>query len=441
MSKDTKALDNLVDFVKQLRRHVEGRRALHIRMSALERHFREEHYRLFAASALRGVIQRYGATMFALPNADLVLITKDARVDDIDPSLVTIRRKMRDSAVLAAIDPVQGVSDNFAVWFDLEADYDKFRTYVDQLCSFMRLGVQGANDTAEITNDEPEVAAEPTTATPPANMPTESNQSRPKPSRIRMVPVTPPSKEILDRELDPELLLTLCKAMQGADVAGLLRKQFVKAVIGDAPPMSVLEHKFVPQALIYETLLTSRVQHANHWLEGYLDDLVARQVLLSTPSMPNETSLATSLKVTSGAVLSSAFDQFDRSVGQHPRSKVVLEFGAVDAIANPVQYLEASRQVVARGYRIAIGDLHPLAFLALDVEPMRAAFVKIVTPSGPIGDWLNSTTEMALHNKVERVGRARVILGGCDTSADIDLGRLLGITLFQGPAIDPIHVA
>ncbi|WP_262692215.1 hypothetical protein [Kordiimonas aestuarii] len=431
MSKDVTALDRMVDYVKQLRRHTEGRRAVHIRLSALERHFREEHYRLFAASALRNVITRFGATMFALPNTDLVLITKDARVDDIDPALNAIRRKLRDSALIASLDPVQGSSDEFVVWFDIEDSYDDFKDYVEQLSALLQLG-ESAQEAESQALEAPRKG----------RLKRPSQQDIPvtvrRSSHVRMMPVTPMPKEKSDTHLDPDLLLTLTKALQGADVAGLLRKQFVKAILGSAPPMPVLEHKFVPRPLVYQTLLTSRVLSENRWLCGYLDDHLGRQILASTPAMGNEISLASSIKVTSASVLSGAFDAFEKSLGKHPRSKIVLEFGAVDIMSNPVDYQEASRHVLALGYRISVGDLHPLAFLALDVEPMQAAFVKILKPVGTNADWLNSKTETAIQNKIERIGKARVILDGCEETTDIDLGHLLGITLFQGHAVDPM---
>ncbi len=421
----------MVDYVKQLRRHTEGRRAVHIRLSALEKHFREEHYRLFAASALRSVITRFGATMFALPNADLVLITKDARVDDIDPALNTIRRKLRESHLIASLDPVQGVSDEFVVWFDIEKAYEDFKAYVEQLAALLQLG-EAANEAESQAMEGPALRLRrPAQQDMPVMLRT--------PSHVRMMPVNPLPKEFQERHLDPEMLLMLTKAMQGVDVAGLLRRQMVKAILGDAPPMPVLEHKFVPRSLVYETLLTnSRILSENRWLSGYLDDHLGHQVLASTPSMSNEVSMASSIKVTSASVLSASFDLFEKSLGKHPRSKVVLEFGPGDIVTNPVDYQEASRHVIALGYRISVGDLHPLAFLSLDVEPMQAAFVKILKPRGNISDWLNGKTEVALQNKIERIGKARVILDGCEEKTDIDLGHLLGITLFQGHAVDPM---
>ncbi len=423
----------MVDYVRGLRRHAEGRRAVHVKMSALEREFRQEHYRLFAASALRGLVTKFGATIFSLPNADIVLVVKEASVDDIDPPLNNIRRKLKKSAVVARLDPVQGASDDFVTWFDLEKDYEGFKTYVERLSTALEAGAAFRDDLEEAIKAPPgkklEIKKPQSSEGPPM---------KPPARYVRMMPIDAPAHTFEDRELDPELLLAITKALQGADVAGQLRKQHVMAIIGEGEMMPVLVHKWIPRHLLYEVLLKGRVLGSNRWLDGYLEDYIAKRVLASTPSMANEDSLASSIRVTSAAVLSDSFDLFDSSIGGAPRSKVVLEFGAVDIIANPVVYSAASEKVLGLGYRISIADLHPLSFLAIEYDKLNGTFVKLVKPEGPVGKWLTEETETAIHRKVDRVGQARVILDACHEPADIDLGHLMGITLFQGQAVAPL---
>jgi len=427
-------IERMVDYVRGLRRHAEGRRAVHVKMSALEREFRQEHYRLFAASALRVLVTKFGATIFSLPNADIVLVVKDASIDDIDPPLNNIRRKLKKSAVVARLDPVQGVSDDFVTWFDLEADYEGFKTYVERLATALEAGAAFRDDLEEVIKPLPrgkklEIKKPASAEAPPL---------KPPARHVRMMPIDAPAHTFEDRELDPELLLAITKALHGADIAGQLRKQPVMAIIGEGEMMPVLVHKWIPRHLLYEVLLKGRVLGANRWLDGYLEDYIAKRVLASTPSMANEDSLASSIRVTSAAVLSDSFDLFDSSIGAAPRSKIVLEFGAVDIIANPVVYSAASEKVLGLGYRISIADLHPLSFLAIEYDKLNGTFVKLVKPEGPVGKWLTEETETAIHRKVDRVGQARVILDACHEPADIDLGHLMGITLFQGQAVAPL---
>lgn len=435
MAKNSGSVERMLDYVRGLRRHGEGRRAVHIKLSALEREFQQEHYRMFSAAALRGLVTKYGATLFSLPNTDIVLIVKDASVDDIDPSLNTIRRKMKQSSLISSLDPVQGKSDHFVTWFDLEKDYAGFSSYVERLSVALEAGAEFRDE------NEPEVDVKPVKAKPgtlkkPDNIPSAPPKSPVR--HVRMVPIDAPAHTFEDRELDPELLLAITKALHGADIAGQLRKQPIMAIIGEGEMMPVLIHKWIPRHQLYEVLLKGRVLGANRWLDGYLEDYIARRVLASTPAMSNENSLASSIRVTSSAVLSDSFDMFDQAIGSAPRSKIVLEFGAVDIIANPAQYAAASARVLELGYRISIADLHPLSFLAIEYDKLRGSFVKLVKPAGPVSDWLKDDVEEAIHRKVDRVGQARVILEGCHEPGDIDLGHLLGITLFQGRAVAPL---
>lgn len=430
MSKDNKSVERMLDYVRQLRRHTEGRRAIHVRLSVLEREFQQEHYRLFSASALRGLVTKFGATMFSLPNADIILLVKDAAVDDIDPPLNNIRRKIKNSSIIARLDPVQGVSDDFVSWFDLESDYAGFADYIERLAK--------ALDAKQAFKAQLE--AKPDTKSKPKLNTPKSEDVPPKPParHVRMMPIDAPAHTFEDRELDPELLLAITKALHGADIAGQLQKQHVMAIIGEGQMMPVLVHKWIPRHTLYEVLLKGKVLGANRWLDGYLEDYIAKRVLASTPSMANENSLASSIRVTSAAVMSDSFDLFDDQLKDAPRSKVVLEFSTVDIIANPAIYNAASDKVVALGYRISIADLHPLSFLAIEYDQLKGSFVKLVKPEGPVGDWLDAKAETAIHSKVARIGQARVILDGCHEPSDIDLGHLLGITLFQGQAIAPL---
>ena len=430
MSDKNETIDRMVDYVGQLRRHTKGRRAIHVKMSVLEPQFRQQHYKLAAASALRGLVTKFGATLFSLPNSDIVMVVKGASMDDIEPALLVIRRKLKTSSIVASLDPVQGVSDNFVGWFDLEKYYGEFQDYVTQLAEALRTG--GSIEAITPTTDKKKKKGKLT-------KPKHQEPLPPPPKRhVRMMPIDPPPGGFENRELDPELLLAITKALQGADIAGQLKKQRIMAIVGGGEMMPVLVHKWIPRRELYETLLKGKVLGANRWLDGYLEDFVAKRVLASTPSMTNESSLASSIRVTAAAVLSEAFDLFDTALGSQPKSKVVMEFGAVDAIANPVTYNTACEKLRQFDYRISIADLHPLSFLAIEYDQLKGSFVKLVKPEGPVGDWLTNDTEFAIQRKVEQVGQARIIFDGCDDQSDIDLGHLLGITLFQGSAVSPM---
>jgi len=427
MSKDAKVLDDMVDYVHQLRRHTKGRRALHIRMSALEKHLRDEHSRRFAASTLRPLITDYGANMFALPNTDLIVIAKDASVDVMDTMLNLIRRKMKDAAIVSSLDPIQGVSDAFTEWFDLEANYDSFNGYTQNLAEDIRQGVEKT----PIVSSGVELQ--------PIKMKHVDEPLPPPQRKIKMRAITAPDKNVKTQEYDPELLLTLTRALSAADIGGLLHQQCVMAIIGTSPPQPVVIHKSVPDHIVIDSLLESKVVGSNTWLKGYLDDFLADRLMAAQPSMKEENSLAASVRVTSAAIFGSSFADFDNALSGHSKSKVILEFSVVDLLSNFAVYQEVLERLGPAGYGITVADIDLRALLWLDHTHFQASFIKVSVPAESEDEWVTKNLEEALRAKVQQIGVARVILAGCENGDDIALGQRLGITLFQGEAVDPLR--
>ena len=428
-----KSVEDMVDYVRQLRLHAKGRRAIRVRVSSLEKHLREEHYRRFVAVTLRPLIAKFDAVMFALPTNDVVLIVKDAKVDHIDPLLHHLRRKFRESALIQNLDPVQGVSDSFVEWFDIEADYVGFRKYIEQLAESI---VKGGK--------EPSPAAKPATEGPQAK-PRPSSRVKPKvmqpPRRkVRMVPIEPLEKELERRELAPELIVALDKALVPADVTGMVRRQCVMAIVGTHAPEPVMEHKFVPRTVVLQKLLLAEVYGEDRWLEGYLEELLARRLLLSAPAMDGVDTLAASLHISCAAIGEAGFEQFDKSLGTQARSAIVLEFSIADVMTNFGGYMQAHAKVDPLGYRVMIGDVDLRALFWLDYQNFDADFVKLNLPEGDDYTWLDTEMEQVLRGRINQIGLGRVILDGCSSEADIDLGKRLGITLFQGEAVSPATI-
>ena len=432
MSRDMKSVNEMVDYVRQLRLHAAGRRAIHVHLSGLEKHYRDEHARRFVAVTLRQLITNFGATMFALPNSDVVLIVKGAKVENIDPLLNHIRRKYRDSELIKGLDPIQGQDDAFVRWFNLEADYTGFRDYIEKLAE----KISGATGPEETSEEAPEEAR----ASGPGalEIAARSAERVALPKNMRMVPIEAPAREVEQRELDPELVVVLTKALIVADVSGMLRKQDVMAVLGIHQPQPVMVHKYVPAHVVYEKLLETRVLGKNLWLQGYLADLLASRVLFSEPNLQNENSIASSLRVTCSSVMEPVFDEFNLSLGNQPRSTVILEFSATDIITNFDIYRKALRKTGPLGYRVMVADLDIRALLWFDYEKFDADFVKLEMPSGAVADWLDPEIEDLLHNQISDIGIARVILAGCDNQEAVETGQRLGITLFQGEAVAPM---
>ena len=344
-----------------------------------------------------------------------------------------LRRKFRESALIQNLDPVQGVSDSFVEWFDIEADYAGFRKYIEQLADAISEGVNKQQPIVKPVTQKRQAKAK---ADPDAK----KKADQPPRRKVRMVPIEPPEKELERRELAPELIVALDKALVTADVTGMVRRQRVMAIAGKHKPEPVMDHKFVPRTVVLEKLLLAEIYGEDRWLEGYLEELLAKRLLLSLPAMGDINSLAASLHISCAAVVEAGFGQFDKSLGTQARSAIILEFSAADVVTNFGGYMQAHAKIDPLGYRVMIGDIDLRVLSWLDYESFDADFVKVSLPEGEEHAWLDADMEEILRNRITQIGLGRVILDGCDSEADIDLGKRLGITLFQGEAVSPTTI-
>lgn len=404
MSQTPDALSAMQDYVRQLKRHTSKRRALHIKLSSLERHMHEPYYRREMASALSPLVTKKGARLFALPNADCVLITHDATLDDLAPVVRDAQRRLRDSRILAQLDPVIGVSDSFTEWFDLEEDYSDFATYIEHLAEKLLAGAPQASPAQK------------------AGMSKKAAKRKP--------PEKPAEEPV--RNLDASVLASMMRKLPLANVASALRDQTVVAIVGNAKPVPVLVHKFIDAPRLIKKLSGVDVQVKDRWLKGYLSEEIALKMLELGPDLKNKGSIASSIRLTCSAVLSDIFDAFDGMLTKDDRGAVILEFSLIDILANPRSYAEAYSKIEPRGYKISLADVEPESLLWLDYAKLHAAFIKLHTPCSGTGVWLTHELEQDIIARISKIGRARVILDGCNTPLDMELGQQLGITLFQG---------
>lgn len=396
----------MLEYVARLRRHTQDRRALHIKLSSLERHMHEPFYRRAVAGAMREFVTKRGAKLFALPNADCLVVTHEASLDDLAPAIADIRRKLRDSKILARLDPMVGVTDSFIEWFDLEEDYDDFAAYTQQLAERLRSNIVVAKKTKKPVG------------------------------KTKASKKTVPAAEEEPRVLDAFILASAMRKLPAADVSSAMRQQTVYAIVGGADAAPVLIHKYIDLSVLLSKLTGVYVEQYDRWLEGFLADEVAHKLLRLNPDLKNTSSIASSVRLTCAAILSDAFDAFDSALKPGAKSAVVIEISLLDVLAHPRDYEAAYRKVESRGYKLTLADVEPESLLWLDYEKLHATFIKLHRPSSVMPDWLSHDLEQDLISRIGQIGRARVILDGCETALDVELGQQLGITLFQGRHLD-----
>ncbi|WCL54264.1 EAL domain-containing protein [Gimibacter soli] len=410
MAVDPKALKQFTDFVANAVAHPDGRRAVHVRLSGLERHFRDSYFRRALAATLKPLLSRPGVlhqTMAGL--GDIVFTVRGIDDVEIEAYLVKARKDLKDSDVIQGLNPAPGKSDMFVGWYNLDTDGATFKAQMDEL----------VREELAIANPKPTGIA---------------------PKKISLVPVDRPDKQTVVKSLDPELFLALTKALHGADVSGLVRKQGIVAVMPGAPQTPVMVHRSIPFSVITETLLAGVKLQSDRWLAGYIEDFVTERLLASGPNMANEHSLASMVRVTSHAVNSKGFEMFERSLGGLSRAKVVLEFSARDAIERPAEFNKACDFARERGFRLALSDVGAEGLAWFQPGNVPVEFFKVRCPAGDVPGWWETPVKKAVAYLIDAVGKARVIMDGIDDKGDLEVATKQGVTLFQGKAVAPATI-
>ncbi|MBC7953404.1 MAG: hypothetical protein H7Z12_16485 [Rhodospirillaceae bacterium] len=380
----------LIDYLHRLERHRTERRAVHIHLSGLNSQNRRDHHLRIVLSTFEGLVKMLQAQVFTLINSDLVVVYKAQAQDEVESAIVKLRFLFSDDPLI--IDDAQGRRGTFCTWYDLEKEYD----VVVALAQGM------------LQQEKDRRAAE-----------------QEKISRER-VPEKPKGAPFT-----PDLLARVEAGLAQADLANLMRRQAVCAVVGQAPPQPVFHELFISIADLRQTLMPSVNMNSSPWLFQQLTETLDRRVLSLLNKHDDRTLEGDiSLNLNVSTLLSPEFMVFDDNVKAGMRGTIVLELQKVDIFADLGAYLFARDFAHDRGYRICIDGLSYSMLPFVDRERLGADLIKLI--------WEPSLTEEK-DKKTEalrRIGVTRIILARCDTPSAIEYGHSVGITLFQGRHIE-----
>lgn len=381
----------LIDYLHRLERHRTERRAVHIHLSDLLVHNRREHHMRIAVSTFEGMVKMLQAQVFILANADLMVVYKAQAQDEVESAIVKLRFLFSDDPLI--IDDAQGRKGTFCTWYDLEREYD----------TLVSLAQKMLQEDQERRRVEQERTARDS-----------RSQERPKGA-----PFT------------PELLARVETALGQADLANLMRRQAVCAVVGQAPPQPVFHELFISIADLRQTLMPSVNMNSSPWLFQQLTETLDRRVLSLLNKHDDRTLEGDiSINLNVSTILSPEFMVFDDNVKAGMRGTIVLELQKVDIFADLGAYLFARDFAHDRGYRICVDGLSYSMLPFVDRERLGADLIKLI--------WDTSLTEEKdkKTDALRRIGVTRIILARCDTPSAIEYGHSVGITLFQGRHIE-----
>ena len=387
----------LLDYVRRLEKHQEGRLAVHIRLSGLRPFNRREHHVRVAADSFEPLVKALQGQLFILKNSDLFFIYKFEARGDVDIAIQKIRYLFSDDPYLADEEDDQ---KKFAHHFDVQSEFDKILRFAQSMADEEKRGASA------------------------------SRQRQTGRAALK-------SRQTRGTSLTPDVLAKVEAALARADLSNLVRRQFVCGVTPKGVPEPAFSEFFISIRDLRETLLPGVNLAGNKWLFQHLTESLDRRML----SMLSKTDQITisgdiSFNLNVSTILSPDFLAFDDNITASRRGSLVVEIDKTDIFADLGAYLFARNFVQQRGYRICIDGLTYQTMVLLDRERLGADFVKLVWDSEMVdgGDEMQER----IRAMVRRAGQSRVVMCRCDDREAIDFGQSVGIQFFQGRQVESL---
>jgi EAL domain-containing protein (putative c-di-GMP-specific phosphodiesterase class I) len=381
----------LLEYLERLERHREGRIAVHVHLSRLQQQNRREHHVRIAGSTFENIVSQYEGQLFKLRNHDLVFVSRGASAKQIDEAVIKLRYLFSEDPLVQL-----AVEDNdesgFCTWYRLDRDYYEFLAVARRLHQL--------SDTRLPTDFTKEVTQ-------------------------------------MKDALDPKGLAKLEELLTGADVSNLVRNQPICSFGKDGIPTPIFHEVFVSITDLENTLMPRVNVQSNPWLFRYLTQILDRRMLANLARDSEIKDRTFSINLNVSTLLSPEFLKFDQNVSSNIRGRLVIELQKVDIFSDMGAYMFAREYVRERGYRICLDGMTHLTLPFIDREKLGLDLVKLAW-SPEMGNSDKPSMIEGLRKLVQDFGAMRVILQYCDSERAVEVGRQLGITMFQGRFVDKV---
>jgi hypothetical protein len=380
----------LLDAVIRLHDFPQDRVAAHIRLSHLQPHHKKPHYLQMAFDMFEAHVKTYDGRIFQLTGGDLFFLARHMKMEALVQAVDRLR-------LLFAEDPLahysaSGSGEAFAVYYDLEKQYDKLR-----------------EDTLAM------------------------HQIVDRERRTQKAVGAPEKKQ--RRAFEPGDLSSLIKIIERADLASIVHSQTACVLGANGIPQPLFRESSVSLDDLQQRCTPDIDLLSDRWLFHYLTRTLDKRMLslLSKDGVRPDMPFSLNLNITT--LLSPEFRKFDARVPDHLRGKCLVEIHKVDVFSDMGAYIFARDFLHDRGYKLCLDGLthHTLPFF--DKHELGLDYFKIYwAPEG-----LNAadpTTYPEIAKMIADYGQKRVILCRAENEDAIRVGKEIGLTQFQGHYID-----
>jgi hypothetical protein len=424
--------DQLLEFAKAVERHKQGRHALHLKLSLLSAENAGSFASRNTASFFHTVVKKDQGQLFRLSSGDMMFVSSTAPRTEIE-SLQQKITKFFDRDPHIINDPSQLIDD-----FDLTRDFSSFMQCCESLAEAAEADVvpltapSGANGFTKPANQQSNnVRSMLERAVETTQQPTELKPaSLPRRLFFEDEEVKPISPADLDR---------LESNFRILDPTNLLMDLPVAAVVGDMPPHVIFSEKSIDYDGLQAAVLPSRNLQGDPNLFERLCCIIEQQLIKKLHLPPNQEALANSFPSNVKTVLSNHFIQFDRTHRRTSNVPLIIDIRLQDALVNMGNFLRMRERVRDAGYRVCLSGMTTFGFAAMDHSHRLADFIKVTAPDEH--NTLDAQWEDHFHDSARKAGNNRMIFTRCDTAGDLEAGRALGFSLYQGKYINEMIMA
>lgn len=371
------------------------RSALHLHLSKLQPSRRQEHHMRLATAVFDSLLMRYECRLFRLGNGDLMLVTKDTPLLEIDAQLAKLRGMFADDPLVYSAE-VNG--EGFATTHDISADPSGFLARCDAILAEAETRTRGlpSSTLAPLLKNEA-------------------------------------------RALDMQGLAMLDAALASRPIAPFLRQQAVALISREGEAETVFTELYVSIPDLGRALAPNADIDADPWILLALTRILDRKVLAhlnaadATP-LPRPASLNLCLS----GVDHDALDALMRLQSRYRDWRTIIETPHLEPYVDLAGYLQKASRLREMGFRICLDGLCHHTLPLIDRERLNADFLKIRWSPTLEREAIAAPLDR-LAAAVQRAGTDRVVLCRCDTPGALAWGRSIGITLYQGRFIDFMH--
>jgi EAL domain-containing protein (putative c-di-GMP-specific phosphodiesterase class I) len=384
----------LLDFVTRLDRHRDGRMACELHLSLLRPYHRQAHHLRIVRKTLEPLVRKYDAGIYEMHNGNMIVATKGATVADIDRYVLQVRSLFSEDPLFGGPDESQ-----FSSWYDVTREYDVLLSRVRYLNEQRKIAPDGAH--------------------------------RPEQEAMSQLGLG-------GTAIRPTHLEQIERAIEHADLANILRRQYVCAIAPGMRPARMFHELYFSMYYLAQTLLPGHNVTSDDFLFRHLTRVLDRRMLslmMQRELFPMLRTAALNLNVRT--VLAAEFMEFDKATNIKDRGSLAIELPALDVMNDPNEYLFARDFLKERGYKIVLDGVKYLNLPLIDRDWLGFDFVKITWTPSLYDDAAGQRGE-ALKAAVSRIGRDRVVLCRVDSDEGLRAGEALGITLYQGRLIDTL---